>query len=70
MDCGNPTSNITIEKKRFQTGSPPSTGQYLTKVSVLCQLGYRFSDLSVNNSILCSSKGSWSGTPSCFGKKI
>ncbi len=70
MDCGDPTSNLTAEKKKYSTGSPPAATAFSSQALLVCEVGYKFSDNSAQNAIVCGAAGKWSTTPDCLGTSI
>ena len=70
MNCGNPSTNLSIESKVFTSGSPPSNTFYPTSTTIRCITGMRFIDQSSSYSLTCNAWGIWTSSPSCSGNKI
>ena len=60
IDCGDPSSNLTLKKLRYKTGSPPQITYYLITTNIVCDVGYRFDDGELVKNITCNANGRWS----------
>ncbi len=67
MDCGDPTSNLTTQQKKYVTNSPPAVTSFSIQIMLICKNGFKYSDNSPQNSIVCDATGKWSTTPNCQG---
>ncbi len=70
MNCGDPSTNLSIVSKVFTSGSPPSTTFYPTATTIRCITGMRFTDQSSSYLINCTAWGIWTSSPNCYGTKI
>ncbi len=59
MNCGDPTTNLSVSKFVSASGSAPAGTSYNSAFQVRCQPGYRFSDYTAINSMTCLSDGHW-----------
>ncbi len=66
MNCGDPTFNLTMQNKLYFTGSPPGSSTYQSQATIICIVGYRFSDMIVAKLITCDSKGDWNYNQLCI----
>ena len=65
VDCGTPTTNLTMQKKTYLTKSEPSATSYSLQIVIVCESGYKFIDDSTQNPSDCGTSGKWSLTPDC-----
>ena len=67
IQCGDPTSNLTLLFLKYQSGSPIISLAYPATITLSCVAGYVFDDgfnVKVAN---CSSTGKWKNLPTCIG---
>ncbi len=67
IDCGDPTTNLSIFKFFSACGSPPSLISFNSIFQVRCQSGYQFSDFSSISTLTCRSDGIWNVVVPCLG---
>ncbi len=67
MDCGNPTSNFTLAKIQYVSGTAPGTTNYLASTVISCMVGYKWTDGAITKSVTCLSIASWQPVESCIG---
>ncbi len=65
LNCGDPTSNLTLENKIFKSGTMPSQTTYPIQTDIICMSGYMLSDFSQYVQISCDSNGKWTASISC-----
>ena len=67
ISCGNPISNLSFAKQEFLSGSPPSDFIYQINADIKCNVGFKWTDGTLMNTILCQATGIWTSYPSCIG---
>ncbi len=67
MDCGNPTSNLTVRQIQYLSGSSPAVTTYLNSVVIKCLVGFRWTDNILLKNITCLATGFWSSVVGCVG---
>ncbi len=68
VDCGDPSSNLSITNKIYYTGSPPLITKYLQSIEISCAMGYLYLDGSFRKNQSCSENGVWLATIACSRK--
>ncbi len=67
FECGNPTSNLSLSKIEYQSGSPSTSNLFSESVFLKCMKGFIWSDNLLVKNISCQSTGIWSGVAACSG---
>ena len=70
MECGNPSSNLTIENQEFASGSPPASFRFGDLIGVKCINEYEYPDGSSSKTISCTAGGSWTQILQCQLKSM
>ena len=70
MDCGDPSSNLTLLNKQYQSGTGVAVNVFPNSVTLICLKGFIFNDLSDSNVMTCTNKGDWSFVTNCIRKLI
>ncbi len=66
LDCGNPTSNLTTQGKKYASNSAPSLTVFSVQTLIICDKGFIFIDMTVVNPSICEPSGKWSVTAECI----
>ncbi len=61
VSCGDPTGNITLQNQIYDSGSKPTTFNYLTLSLLRCRVGMKWSDNTITKAMVCSAAGTWTG---------
>ncbi len=67
LNCGDPSTNLSVANQQFSSGSSPSSLAYQTSASVNCLIGFKWTDGSLERTISCLATSSWSSLIDCFG---
>ena len=65
MECGNPSSNLTIANQEFASESPPTSFSFGDLIGVKCKNEYEYPDGSSSKTISCSAGGAWTQILQC-----
>ena len=62
LNCGDPSSNLTISKMLLATGSLPTVTLYKTNLLISCATGYTWADNGMYQTINCTAQAIWTSS--------
>ncbi len=68
INCGDPSLNLTLEKKTFLSGSAPFSFAFETIPSITCLQGFLMDSINSTYKMSCTATGLWSTGPACNGR--